>query len=539
VAVRVIVALFLMVIAATLFIVLYQPAAEESLVLPLPENKVFPDPVTAKDPAPEEPDKIPIESSVPMSTPETVTWSGTVYEVTGKPAKDLKIEVKGRTPAARKCDQSVGCNHDGSFLFSNLRPGSYWVYLSFSSPPSTLYKYTKVSFKTPGYMERDIRLKGGAIEGVVIDGGTNQPIKIGRCWVNAKNTTRKARWVSAVPDTEGRFRIRGIASGAYQLTAGGKHIISTSISDIVVEEGQVTKDVVIVVPEGGVLYINPKIQHRYHTTLWRDGDEEPFYSKTHKFTIVLSYGTNDKKIGLPPGEWTALFDSEKLGHYEKRFKILSGSSISLEVAEEDFDGVTNFITVDGWLRKPEGSSDKEYIYLTFVGKGLGAWKGETRILCTGMDQEGRFSLNGFNPGSWKVTGEKGRHQNFHLPDLEIPESPPNPFPWSVTLPIGKITATFLDHGTGIPVNDQDPTFRWRAELIDSDTGAVTVDSQDWQTSRTLNLNHIPSGCYHLEIQATPFENYQSNVFSVPEGGIIDLGEIPLPVADGCGSCGSP
>jgi protocatechuate 3,4-dioxygenase beta subunit len=158
-------------------------------------------------------------------------------------------------------------DENGAYQLPGLPPGRY----RFSIVSSNGEESGALPVEVPEASEahRDLLVPAGQVVGTVVDRSTNAPVGGALVQLQPSGTASdvlslqvalEARANRAFSDDQGRFRIAGVAPGQYTLHAGGpasrasaRDYSMTSLTDVVVREGQPTPLTVSLVPGAVVI----------------------------------------------------------------------------------------------------------------------------------------------------------------------------------------------------------------------------------------------------------------------------------------------
>jgi len=462
--------------------------------------------------------------------PGQVTWRGVLHDMSGEPVPDGRVSLflyragTASSPPLR-IQRSVTTDEAGRFEILKLIPDRFRVDLEFPSPRSTM-RWGEIEFEAPGLTERDIRVEGAGIEGIVIDGGTGEPFSKGGCSVRVRESSGRSSSSRADVGKDGRFCLRGLAPGNYNLIAGGPGLVETTLLGIDLEEGQVESGVRLEIPQGGRLDLvlggfESRAQQQYEVTVVREGKVKPVFKRFH---VVEPGGDNTVSLLLEPGLFSVTVSFESLGMVDRRFEIHSGSTSVVRMTPDDFFLFQGTVSLIGKVSRKDGRVlDKAY--MEFTCRNLPGADSDQRLKGK-TDPEGNFYIEGFRPGRWKVTALliPDRSRVF-LPDLVLPESPTDPLTHDFEIAAGMVSGMIRDSATGLLFDDK--SARWRVRLIDADTTAIVAELDGERTGSSFNMEGIPAGRYRMDFQAIAYEHHLSDVFELREAETRDLGEISL------------
>jgi hypothetical protein len=111
-----------------------------------------------------------------------------------------------------------------------------------------------------------------------------------------------------------------------------------------------------------------------------------------------------------------------------------------------------------------------------------------------------------------------------LQDLSVPEETKGPYVCKWVIPEGRIRAILIDASSGRTVAETTP---WRIRLKDMESNRIFMSYKKDKTGPWLDIPHLPTGRFQLEVQALPYVNFNTRAFSLEEGQDLDLGELSL------------
>jgi len=211
---------------------------------------------------------------------------------------------------------------------------------------------------------------------------------------------------------------------------------------------------------------------------------------------------------------------------EKRFKINTRESTHLSIGLEDFGEQDGTITLTGRLVDAGDLIQGSY-YLVFSSRQKGKLQEHQREIIARPDEEGRYSADGFKPGHWEVSlHDHVRKQELNgFTEVIIPIYPPEPFIQDLVIPTGRIKGILVNAVDGSPI--EETLYPLRFQILRKQSGSELARINQQGTRPLLEIQGLPAGDYQLFVQALPYENYQSEGFTVNEGQVTDLGRIRL------------
>lgn len=464
--------------------------------------------------------------------PDHVILRGTVTDYDGQPAADAGILVRARDRVKEDGRlalfyKRVKTDENGCFEMKKLLTGKYSIYLEFARQSRFFWK--TVTFETGGVHEKEIRVTGGTILGVVLDSITGQPLEDGNCRIRARKG-RSSRYYSVNKLEEGRFCLRGLESGSYSISLTIRDNPKTERDDVVVKEGEVVDDFVIVAHRGGTVRyritgFDASDLRRFRVRLEYLGSADRSRSKSLGGGRINGYGELEREEMLLAGTWEADFTGKNLGSVKRRFVIVPDAVTELVVCRADFPLYDGFVTVAGQVTFSDGSPAANASLQFSATTNVVGVSGSDLHVRGKTDAEGRFSLHRFKPGEWSiyvVLEDGGRPA---VRSLVLPEDPLNPFPFSIVLPRGEVIGAVFNKVTGYRPGNNDPACY--VYLRDAVTSGRTARSTTRGQGGRFRFTGIRAGTYYLSVSSGAFESFRSDPFVLDEAQKLDLGDIPL------------
>jgi len=475
-----------------------------------------------------------VEVNFGPSDDSYVTWRGVLLDFEDNPVNYNEILVHRRRDSSERSwsypeEIKVTSNEDGKFKVCKLTPGNYEVKTVIKSDSCADYVYwSKIDFEHPGLVERDIKVSGSTLEGVVVNSKTGKPVcgKTGEVFA-ILNELYFPKFNAPV-DKKGRFTFRGIPPGYYDLLARFLSTYSYKIKGVHIEESQVKDDIKLMFPTTGLLLLEvtdmtePGIDRFELHFEYCDGTR-PDISRV---CVRDDTGFKDS-IYLEEGKWNATFIFYNRGIIERTFQIYTDKTTNLVLHGKKLKFFDSSVTVEGRL----SWSDKTPLAQTrlwFAGiriPGKKQWRSKE----INTDQDGRFSLDGFIPGTYRVTVLQGS-SSIKLPVLKISTAPENPVYIELIVPTGRVTGTFYDNDGEKGFNDNGP--EWSIRIQDPEWNPANGGTEFYCTQRGTGGNGfeligLPTGDYRLRVDLFGYFEYLSKPFHFTEGQNKDVGKIGL------------
>lgn len=464
-------------------------------------------------------------------SPQQVTWQGTFFDAMDQPVPNgtvtiRPISVTFAESLEYRMEIKVKCDDKGRFLFHKLLPGSYMVTLEGTFD----HDWGKITFDSPGKVDRDLRITGGSIKGLVVNGKTGLPLTreqlSSRAYISTHIWNPLHRHFSANIDDQGGFQLFGLPAGSYRLSARITGFPYTLIEGVEVLEDKVTKDVIIKVYPGGKLKLKltgfkTKEQQSFKMAIFPDGGESPRYKHDY---YIGSNGEWEYERELEADTYKITLAFDQLGSVERTFEISEGNDTAVLIYKEEVVPHHGTIAVSGTFLHTDGTPvSGAHIHL-YTSDAPGISKQERFKIGT-TDSKGSFTIQGFKPGTWSVKAKLPGGGEPIFQNLVIPPAPANPYPLHLVLPAGEVTGTLADRTTGRRFTDQGPM--WWAFLRDIQEKRTISELQGGHTGPRFTLAGVPAGTYQLTVVARGFKDYVMEEISIGKGRSKDVGEIRL------------
>jgi len=193
----------------------------------------------------------------------------------GDPVKSAFISAVpvGGGKKAQGRTYTAGTDTAGRYLFKNMEPGDYTFRIVRTDgmvPGSACETVFRVKVPDRDRYEYDMDLPGGSIEGIVIDRDSLKRLPQVRIQITRSEGTESGDPISDAvggrigeiySDSEGRFRVRNLREGTYELTAGGANMLGfesggyarSKVPGIGILKGQKKGGLRIELEKGGVV----------------------------------------------------------------------------------------------------------------------------------------------------------------------------------------------------------------------------------------------------------------------------------------------
>jgi hypothetical protein len=458
-----------------------------------------------------------------------VTWRGQVLRCGGEPIPDAVIElapagVSIREKWLNRLERRVECDGEGRFDIRRLAAKTFAVNVKLSSWAHNV-SIGKITFDGPGVTERDIRIAGAEIHGVVIDRATGEPPEE-RGWVNTHHMENMFfRHFSSPVDEEGRFALFGMPAGTYRVSANYRQYPMRQAEGVIVEADQILRGLRIELVAGGIMNIRVEgfAGSGIGSFRWDHG-----LKGGTMFTGGTQYidesGRWEISYDEEPGHYLTKLIFSGLGTVVREFEIVAGRTTTVVIDKNDLAPPDGRVTVSGTVTRRDGSP-VEGVRLHFYGRdGEGADMSQ-RSKSIATDSEGRFEVEGFWAGNWSVTASLGGGAQVDFPQLYIPPDSPGVAALDLILSAGRLTGFLRDRKTGLLLEKGGA--KWWAFLKDRNTGATVCEIQGGETGPQFEFLGVPAGSFTVLLRARGYEDKRTDPFTVDEGASVSLGDLLL------------
>lgn len=454
-----------------------------------------------------------------------VTWRGTFYERDEPVAGGIVRIMADRTYAGKYgmpfiMNRSETCDDAGRFEFGKLIPGRYDVGLQFSNA-GVHRSWGTITLDNSGIVEKDIRLTGFRVSGVVVDEATGEPLDGNRFRITCLPEGLKMG-IAAQSFMDGRFTLRGIPPGACTLNIQTHDRPAPPRMQIDVPPDRDLDGIRIIVPFGGKLIVH------------LEGFEDPDVGFPDYVYMDLRHddgsGMKARPIGigkggqaetsyfLEPGQWTAVFHYKGERHASRRFTIEPDLETHLHLALDEMQPL-KVVTLAGSLTRTDGSpvaGIEMSFNIHFVG--------DRRRHTVTTDAGGEFRIENVRPGTMQVHVDFDEDRRMKLPDLIIPYDAEDVHRYDVVLQSGVVTGTLRDGRTGLHLSPEGPG--WEVNLSNIDGSGWTA----WQRNASgprFRVEYLPEGEYEIMITFTGYRAYRQSNLVLGNGKVLDVGDIAL------------
>ncbi|MBI4879079.1 MAG: sigma-70 family RNA polymerase sigma factor [Planctomycetes bacterium] len=458
---------------------------------------------------------------------EHVTWRGNVLDCDGEPLPNARLYITPREAAPRglpirRRSHSVACGEEGEFVARKLLPGTYGVEIWFRNHAEKV-DWGDTRFDAPGTVERDVRISGGLIAGVVVDGRTGTPISTPDGSVLASTGMSDIRVFMTTIGPGGRFRLTGLPAGTYGVSAAVSGYPAGNVSGVVLEESEKIDDLCIKLLPGGILRLRLAGFVAGGIDEYRL-DVRGVGSSGGMSGWLAQDGSCDKEVHLRPGQYHATLSVEGCGVAERDLEIVCGQTTELPIGPEDLKSAVRTFEVAGSIARADGVPLAGATLLLLDSEAAPSG-GAREIIRFVADSDGRFRASGLPAGSWSVHATFTQGGEFVFPDLTIDPDGPDLVTLDLVLPSGEVSGALRDRHSGRFFDDGGPV--WWVFLRSTRTGEQVAALQGGHRGRRFILVGVPEGEYWLEVTAVGYQDYRSAAFTVGPEQHLDLKDIEL------------
>ena len=458
-----------------------------------------------------------------------VTWKGTVRDRQGSPMPGTVIRITPHDVTLEQqmqhcLERGVQSSEEGRFQVGRLAPGAYVVEVE---PTAWAHSISigKMTFEKPGVTERDIRIAGAEIRGIVQEKATGEPIR-SRGYVRCSLwQDRFFRSFSSPIDEQGRFALLGLPAGTYRVSATITGFPSCTVEGIIVAKDEIRDDICIEVFIGGTMQI--KVMgfegspvRQFDLSMGIEGGTEFFFGTQH----IDADGAWELEWEREPGLYMITLDFKDSGSVTREVEIIAGRTTTVLILESEVRPPEGTVLVTGMVTTPDGAP-AEGIKLFFFTTGGSGLETKDRIRTAVTDASGRYEAEAFWPGTGRVNAELGEGAQADFPNLIIPSSPPPVVNLDLVISSGIMTGILRDKRTGELLAEGGA--EWWAFLRDAKTQRVVCQIQGGQTGHRFEIRGVPAGDYMLLVRAYGYLESTTGPYRLGEGETLDVGEVLL------------
>lgn len=413
-------------------------------------------------------------------------------------AQSLELRLASSTPGGTSLEQPL--THLGKFSFDKVLPGRYQVELAGRDQFGSATVASSPKFDVAaGQQIKGVRLavKGEgdySIRGVVVD-EQNVPV------AGALVDVRLLGPGSAGPmdsDAEGRFTFSKLPDVEGMLSAD-KEGYFTATSTVHAQSSETwaqgAEETKLVLRRSGLVYLHlvnaesgesagSEVNLASYPVAMATTDRSEIYTLLKRPSQMMSYsGGVDGRCGvsLKPGESFCIVSAA--GYFPE------GRVVSTEHEEEYLFLLKPFEGVTGTVRTAEGAPISGAT-LCMQLPGISHWVRSYDPSSTTSDINGAFTLKAAGPGTWFFV----THPGYAMQRVLAPEE--NPV--EILLSVG---GSIEGNVSTVPMPEQFYYLECFAELADGST--QRIDAFKLQGDGSFEIEHVPAGVAHLNMQVVP------------------------------------
>lgn len=259
-------------------------------------------------------------------------------------------------------------------------------------------------------------------------------------------------------------------------------------------------------------------------TLWREGDEKPYYRKNHGMPLGSIYLLPHVRVKLPPGEWTAQISTDTFGVAERRFTIDKGTRFELKLHDLYETKSPGLVDVKGVLHQHD-ACDSRFWLIRLTGNDF-RFTEEVKHEFNAFAQNNEFTFENILPGSWSVTVINERCFKTHLREkIQLHHNCPMPVHCELEIPKGRVTGIFKDRRTQDTIEKSGE--KSTIQIFDAFTNEPVAEYSRNSTYPEFDFFGLTGGSYYLQAHVIPYEPFTSSPFHLQQDQSLDLGTLPL------------
>ena len=425
--------------------------------------------------------------------------SGHVYDPVGKALPNVAVEIIPTShlqqPSHFFSTQKVLTDKNGYYALHELEPNRYYFLCGLEREI--------LPVEAGKMVVRDVTLPGlNSVSGEVVDG-------IGRKIfpANVYLLSNKLRLVSATNES-GRFQIRGIPDGAFQLWARADGFVPSPRRDVEVENGEELGSLSLVLEAGCTLYGTVQT-----------GSGKPLAG------IRISTAPDDSKLGTQSGisDAQGYFEMEGLPPGEHSLQILvegsyvrAGPTVDLVPNKDNLVVIT--LPESGGLTVRAVTSDGEALPEDLSLKASRVKAGKTEESFRAQpDERGFFQMNMLEAGTYQVHLESTSRKYIFPPakTAEVQEGATQEIVFNLEKG-GLIKGRVMD-SEGKPVAKARLSLTLRAT-----TNLVIRRSTTSETDGRYLFDSLPAGTATVEMNVRGFQAVRKENLVLPPSGKLSL-----------------
>ena len=351
-------------------------------------------------------------------------------------------------------------------------------------------------------------------------------------------------------DSRGRFCLRGLEEGDYELTYYGDSYARDMVIDfenkseadqfhmrrVALNSGQQLDGIRLKIPQTGTAALSgrgfARGDHRRlagSATRVGSGTDNPPLTLRILEGMIRSDGSLDYSIKLAAGTWKLSLSLSSSVPVERIVEIKAGELARLKINRDEFAVNHGVTAVSGSITLSHGAPI------------AGAWLSLTRHNPSGdpdqhgnhncrTDSNGSFAVEGVRPGLWKTVlnvRDRSRRQSSYslfLDNLVIPADPQTRTRLDIRLPDNKLRAVLYSEEMNRSLLEEDG--RVTVSVKEADSGRTLMQFSGLIGSK-LEMAYLPAVDLYFEIALKGSLLHRSEIYPMAEGQIRDLGTVLL------------
>lgn len=436
---------------------------------------------------------------VKIEDPSTAGLSGHILDRGRQPVPYMIVEILPTSwlalPLQFLSSQKVRTDQNGFFIYRSLTPGSYQFFCG---------QVRDTLILRAGEMTiREVVLGGGSsLAGEIVD-GQNRPVFPATAYLIAG-----ANRFLAQSNESGRFEIRGIPAGGYQLFGRADGFTPSARQEIRLEENDTAQRATLVLEAGSLLtgYVrNGNGQPQAGVRISTQADPNR-YGTLNGISDSSGYFEID---GLPAGQQDLqIWPENSYVRPGPSIRIVPGQDASVEIVLQGSGQINGSV---------EGPTGKEPLAGVQVNAGIpGTGRDRPRLVCP-LDENGRFVMDFLEPGVYSVAV------------TTPPGSLLTPPPQRVDVGEGEQKSVFfrLDRGaavTGLVTDPEGQTLAGATVMLRmaGQPGRGNQRRRETDTRGRFEFSSLTAGLYVLEVAATGYQPYRRENIQLQTGSEVDI-----------------
>jgi hypothetical protein len=413
---------------------------------------------------------------------------------------------------------STRSNDVGLFEFNNIQLGNYKIRVTLP----TIFNEVdcgNISFYEPGVINRDIKLTGTELSGIIINKLTGKIIsdwsgdvfveKIDKGFSKYSNINIRRK----TPIKNGHFSINFIKNGCYSIKAVMSPESGLGHSDelILIVNKTINNIILMLSPKGYLILnltnYNNDNESNIKIAIYRK--EKPDFKNIggrHKFKNGCLKG----EFKLESGDWELLVYSENIGYVHRRY---------IDYSETKYNN--NNIKIKGTIAYTNGKYIENAL-ISFYYKYKMYNDDSDKWIKIISNERGEYECDNLKNGIWQVMVLLDDNHWVTIDQILIDKS--NITNYDIEIPNGEIIGHIYDSKLNKPVGDI--SSEYRAMLVDLDKGYEVSQFIGCDKTGLFKLKGVARGNYIITIRTNRHLEFNTKAFYF-NGNNMDLGNIYL------------